>query len=144
MTETEMLSDREIVEIEEMFPHAEYQPSLSPDEVPPCEFCKGTIDDHKANCVVPHVHALCQTVRALRKELSEAYYESCEICDQEIVSGDGTKIHTFAVGGCCWNKSQETIAALRDQLARSQAENERLASQLKEWQEDKDTKAGYL
>lgn len=33
---------------------------------------------------------------------------------------------------------------LYDQLAQSRAENERLASQLKEWQEEKDAKAGYL
>lgn len=121
--QTEILSDEQLKEIEAHF---------------------HLTTDGDAVFVLSRAPALCQTVRALRKELSEAYYESCEICDQEIVSGDGTKIHTFAVGGCCWNKSQETIAALRDQLAQSEAENERLASQLKEWQEDKDTKAGYL
>lgn len=65
-TNLPILDDDAVREIAEMFPHTEYQPTLSPDEVDPCEFCKGTIDDHKANCVVPHVHALCQTVRALR------------------------------------------------------------------------------
>lgn len=68
LTDIPILDDDAIADIAEMFPHAEYQPTLSPDEVDPCEFCKGTIDDHKANCVVPHVHALCQTVRVLRAE----------------------------------------------------------------------------
>ena len=66
MPDTQILSDKELAEVAEMFPRAEYNPYLSPDEVDLCEFCKGTIDDHKANCVVPHVHALCHTVRALR------------------------------------------------------------------------------
>lgn len=68
MTETPILDERAVEEIEAMFPNAEYQPTLSPDEVDPCEFCKGTIDDHKAGCVVPHVHALCATVKHLRTD----------------------------------------------------------------------------
>lgn len=73
-----ILDDAEVNEIAGMFPHAEYQPTLSPDEVDPCEFCKGTIDDHKANCVVPHVHALRATVRAQQDSLQMADYAAEE------------------------------------------------------------------
>lgn len=83
-----ILSEAEVAEIADMFPHAEYQPTLSPGEVGPCEFCKGTIDDHKANCVVPHVHALRQTVRVLRTVNEQLHAVSSELAERLIKSAD--------------------------------------------------------
>jgi hypothetical protein len=132
MPETTILSDNEVAEVAAMFPHAEYQPTLSPDEVDPCEFCKGTIDDHKANCVVPHVHALCQTVRALRAEQLEG--ETCELCDDPTNDEKGNPL-TFLICGRCWNKNVEvnrqTITGLRDELAALTQERDTLREQSK-------------
>lgn len=102
-----VFTEREVSEIEGMFPHAEYNPRLSADQVDGCEFCKGTVDDHKANCVVPHVHALCATVRALEKqlELKTAQYEDAEVhnkglrerlAEVEQERDDGLKLYNSA------------------------------------------------
>jgi hypothetical protein len=64
-----LLTEDEVAEIADMFPHAEYQPKA--EAMPLCSFCDGAVDDHKANCVVPHVHALCHTVRALCEKNAE-------------------------------------------------------------------------
>lgn len=133
------------------------------------------------------IPALCRSLRqawgeneALRTDLRQG--ETCEKCEQETNDEQGNPL-TFLVCGRCWNKREEEVKTLREQLARcegsrrvheldnhhnalacgycngplkdgltqlqselaqSRAENERLASQLKEWQEEKDTKAGYL
>lgn len=76
-----ILDDDAVGEIAEMFPHTEYQPEA--ETMPLCAFCEGAIDDHKANCVVPHVHALCQTVRALRetlKAIRDCQNDKCNHC----------------------------------------------------------------
>lgn len=131
-----LLSDDEVAEVAAMFPYAEYQPTRSPDEVDPCEFCKGTIDDHKANCVVPHVHALCQTVRALREQLaqSQAGYQRATIglsnlyhvitnerCDDAVALG----MATSAVGSLIRLRDE-----LKDQLAQVTQERDGYREQL--------------
>lgn len=78
------------------------------------------------------IPALCATVRALRVENKKLKDRLAEQRTQN---------------RHLWEANKEIVStntALREQLAQSRAENERLASQLKQWQEEKDTKAGYL
>lgn len=77
MTEAKLLSESEVAEIAEMFPNAEYQPDA--ETMPLCSFCDGAVDDHKANCVVLHVHALCQTVRALWDDVERLSKDNVEL-----------------------------------------------------------------
>lgn len=120
-----ILSDAEVSEVAEMFPHAEYQPDV--EAMPLCAFCGGAIDDHEANCVVPHVHALCATVRALRAEREAAMKvlepsmresgleDACRQLKQAYIS-EADNSDTF---------EKETIT-LREQLAAVQEELRRL------------------
>lgn len=55
------------------------------------------------------IDALCATVRALRAELAQAYYEDCEVCEQVIISENGDKVYTFIVCGRCWNNLQARL-----------------------------------
>jgi hypothetical protein len=78
---------------------------------------------------IEQIDALCQTVRALRAELAEAYGEDCEICEQVIISPNGDKVYTFIVCGRCWNTAQEKLAAVtqerdhwRDRCLRANAD----------------------
>lgn len=100
--------------------------------------------------------ALCDTVRALRAEMKTQKVELLQL------SGRGellAKVHVnfddldpvAAVRNEFDRLRNIVIRDLQSQLERvtkdrdaARTENERLASQLKEWQEEKDTKAGYL
>lgn len=104
----EILDEGAVSEIKAMFPHAEYQPTLSPDEVDPCEFCKGTIDDHKANCVVPHVHALCATVKHLRAENQKL------MASRRVHELDNH--HNALACGYCAGPLKDELTRLRSQL----------------------------
>lgn len=62
--------------------------------------------------------ALCATVRVLRSEVDRGAL--CEECDEREYNEDGS-CRTFTVCGVCWN-------VLRVQIARLQAENEKLSA----------------
>lgn len=132
-TPNQILDEKEVAEIAAMFPHAEYQPTLSPDEVDPCEFCKGTIDDHKANCVVPHVHALCATVKQLRNK-------TCPECATTAPDGSGycrncdsfTMPSDFSLR---WVRRTQ-LDDLQSQLEQLRAENERLKLRITQMERD--------
>lgn len=55
------------------------------------------------------IEFLLSIVKGQEVELTQAYYEDCEICEQVIISENGDKVYTFIVCGRCWNKSQEQI-----------------------------------
>lgn len=133
-----ILSEAEVDEVAEMFPHAEYQPDV--EAMPLCAFCDGAIDDHKANCVVPHVHALCATVRALR----QAQQPTRQVLETYLNDGEQSPPGLHDLAHIVTERLHSENTDLREQLAEARTENERLAAQLKEWQEEKDTKAGYL
>lgn len=66
-----------------------------------------------------------------------------------IVCGDGGYVHHRNWKQVCLNmdfisRARTDIPALCATVRHLRAENERLALQLKDWQEEKDTKAGYL
>lgn len=107
--DTVLTDERELQEVEAMFPHAEYQPDA--EAIPLCAFCDGSIDDHKANCVVPHVHALCVTVRALRTDLKYR----CEMLEE--LRGCRDRWLTMLNPARADMSVEEAITALREQLA---------------------------
>jgi hypothetical protein len=59
------------------------------------------------------VERLNGEVARLTKELAEAYYEDCEICEQVIISENGDKVYTFIVCGRCWNEAQRKLSTAR-------------------------------
>lgn len=129
MTETEMkiLSEQEVAEIESR--------PLCDLFVTPNVLLTGSERD-----------ALCQTVRALQRRIEHfetPYGEGvCRFCGNLRQAPQGHIQKCYCIPTIRQYIAENTV--LRDQLAQVQSENERLASQLKEWQEDKDMKAGYL
>jgi hypothetical protein len=72
----------------------------------------------RVGCRVGPVYPLVQPAEAgeverLKKELAEAYYEDCEICEQVIISEGGDKVYTFIVCGRCWNQKQQELTDAR-------------------------------
>lgn len=71
----DILSEQQLSEIEatliERFPHIGL---YAPDSEPLlCVECCGAVDDHKANCVVPDIHQVCRSHRALAAERDREY-----------------------------------------------------------------------
>lgn len=80
--------------------------------------------------------ALTEENVALRQDQLEG--ETCELCCDDPTNDDQGNPLTFLVCGCCWNKRESEVIALREQLAAAQDELTKTRHFLTETQAERD------